>query len=129
MKKFITLVVLLGLAATARADDVHDHSYVVNAAIYHHQTLIATPMLRVLPGEEAGIEASYSAQDAYRLTLTVSPVDDTRLDIAARLKLAGEALAFTVILKPGQAAEIKIGARGLVLMVAKPGDRQPPDKG
>ena len=126
MKKFITLVVLLGLAATARADDAHDHSYMVNAAIYYNETLIATPMLRVLPGEEAGIEASYSEQAAYRLTLTVAPVDDTRLDIAARLKLAGEELAFSLILKPGQAGEIKIGARGLDLLVAKPGDRPPP---
>lgn len=128
MKKFITLVVLLGLGAMARADDAHDHGYVVNAAIYHNETLIATPVLRVLPGEEAGIEASYSAQSSYRLTLTVNPVDDTRLDIAARLKLAGEALAFSLILKPGQAGEIKIGARGLDLLVEKPGDRPPPDQ-
>lgn len=126
MKKLITLVVLLGLAATTRADD--DHGYVVNAAIYHNETLIATPVLRVLPGEEAGIEASYSEQAAYRLTLTVAPVDDTRLDIAARLKLAGEALAFSLILKPGQAGEIKIGAIGLDLLVEKPGDRPPPDQ-
>lgn len=128
MKKLITLVVLLGLAAMARADDAHDHGYVVNAAIYHNETLIATPVLRVLPGEEAGIEASYSEQAAYRLTLTVAPIDDTRLDIAARLKLAGEALAFSLILKPGQAGEIKIGARRLDLLVEKPGDRQPPDQ-
>lgn len=126
MKTLSTLVLLLGLAATARADTAHDAAWLVNAAIYHNETLIATPALKVLPGKEAGIEASWSEQEAYRLTLTVTPIDDgTKLDIAARLKLADEELTFTMRLKPGQAGAIKIGATALDLMAQKSANGPP----
>lgn len=122
MKTLIMLALLPGLAATARADTAHDAAWLVNAAIYHNQTLIATPALKVLPGKEAGIEASWS----YRLTLTVTPIDDgTKLNIAARLQLAGEELTFTMRLKPGQAGAIKIGATALDLMAQKSANGPP----
>ena len=124
MKTLIMLALLPGLAATARADTAHD-AWLVNAAIYHNQTLIATPALKVLPGKEAGIEASCPEQDAYRLTLTVTPIDDTKLDIGARLQLAGEDLTFAMRLKPGQAGAIKTGATALDLMAQKPGNGPP----
>ena len=125
MKTLSTLVLLPGLAATARADTAHD-AYLVNAAIYHNDTLIATPALKVLPGKEAGIEASWSEQDAYRLTLTVTPIDDgAKLDIAARLQLAGEDLTFSMRLKPGQAGAIRIGPTALDLMAQKSGNGPP----
>ena len=125
MKTLIMLALLPGLAATARADTAHDAAWLVNAAIYHNQTLIATPALKVLPGKEAGIEASCSEQDAYRLTLTVTPINDTKLGIAARLQLAGEDLAFAMRLKPWQAGAIKTGATALDLMAQKPGNGLP----
>ena len=125
MKTLIMLALLPGLAATARADTAHDAAWLVNAAIYHNQTLIATPALKVLPGKAAGIEASCSEQDAYRLTLTVTPIDDTKLNIAARLQLAGEDLTFAMRLKPGQAGAIKTGATALDLMAQKPGNGLP----
>lgn len=125
MKTLIMLALLPGLAATARADTAHDAAWLVNAAIYHNQTLIATPALKVLPGKEAGIEASCSERDAYRLTLTVTPINDTRLDIAARLQLAGQDLTFAMRLKPGQAGAIKTGATALDLMAQK-SDNGPP---
>lgn len=58
MKTLSILALLLGLDATARADTTHDAAWLVNAAIYQNDTLIATPALKVLPGKEAGIEAS-----------------------------------------------------------------------
>ena len=125
MKTLIMLALLPGLAATARADTAHDAAWLVNAAIYHNQTLIATPALKVLPGKAAGIEASCPEQDAYRLTLTVTPIDDTKLDIGARLQLAGEDLTFAMRLKPGQAGAIKTGATALDLMAQKPGNGPP----
>ena len=125
MKTLIMLALLPGLAATARADAAHDAAWLVNAAIYHNQTLIATPALKVLPGKEAGIEASYSERHAYRLTLTVTPINDTKLNIAARLQLADEDLTFAMRQKPGQAGAIKTGATALDLMAQKP-DNGPP---
>ena len=125
MKTLIMLALLPGLAATARADTAHDAAWLVNAAIYHNQTLIATPALKVLPGKEAGIEACCSERDAYRLTLTVTPINDTKLNIAARLQLAGEDLTFAMRLKPGQAGAIKTGATALDLMAQKPGNGPP----
>ena len=125
MKTLIMLALLPGLAATARADTAHDAAWLVNAAIYHNQTLIATPALKVLPGKAAGIEASCSERDAYRLTLTVTPINDTKLNIAARLQLAGEDLTFAMRLKPGQAGAIKTGATALDLMAQKPGNGPP----
>ena len=126
MKTLIMLALLPGLAATARADTAHDAAWLVNAAIYHNQTLIATPALKVLPGKEAGIEASYSEHDAYRLTLTVTPIEDgTKLDIAARLQLADEDLTFPMRLKPGQAGAIKTGPTALDLIAQKPGNGPP----
>ena len=117
MKTLIMLALLPGLAATARADTAHDAAWLVNAAIYHNQTLIATPALKVLPGRAAGIEASYSERDAYRLTLTATPIDDgTKLNITARLQLAGAGLTFAMRLKPGQAGAIKTGPTALDLM-------------
>lgn len=126
MKTLIMLALLPGLAATARAYTAHDAAWLVNAAIYHNQTLIATPALKVLPGKEAGIEASYSERHAYRLTLTMTTIDNgTKLDIAARWQLAGEGLTFAMCLKPGQAGAIKTGATALDLMAQKP-DNGPP---
>ena len=125
MKTLSTLVLLFGLAATARADTAHDAAWLVNAAIYHNQTLIATPALKVLPGKEAGIEASCCEGDAYRLTLTVTPINDIKLNIAARLQLAGADLTFAMRLKPGQAGAIKTGATALDLMAQKPGNGPP----
>ena len=125
MKTLIMLALLPGLAATARADTAHDAAWLVNAAIYHNQTLIAIPALKVLPGKEAGIEASYSEQEAYRLTLTVIPIDGIKLDIAARLQLAGEDMTFSMRLKPGQAGAIKTGATALDLMAQKSGNGPP----
>ena len=125
MKTLITLALLPGLAATARADTAHDAAWLVNAAIYYNQTLIATPALKVLSGKEAGIEASCSEQDTYRLTLTVIPIDGTKLNIAARLQLADEDLTFAMRLKPGQAGAIKTGATALDLMAQKPGNGLP----
>ena len=126
MKTLSTLVLLPRLAATARADTAHGAAWLVNAAIYHNETLIATPALKVLPGKEAGIEASYAEQEAYRLTLAVTPIDDgTKLNIAARLQLAGEDLTFAMRLKPGQAGAIKTGPTALDLMAQKPGNGPP----
>ena len=126
MKTLIMLALLPGLAATARADTTHDAAWLVNAAIYHNDTLIATPALKVLPGKEAGIEASCSEQEAYRLTLTVTPIDDgTKLNIAARLQLAGEDLTFAMRQKPGQAGTLKTGPMALDLMAQKPGNGPP----
>lgn len=115
---------LPGLAATARAATAHD-AWLVAAAICHNQTLIATPALKVPPGKEAGIEASCREQDAYRLTLTVTPINDTKLNIAARLQLAGADLTFAMRLKPGQAGAIKTGATALDLMAQKPANGPP----
>ena len=125
MKTLSTLVLLPGLAATARADTAHDAAWLVNAAIYHNETLIATPALKVLPGKEAGIEASYSERDAYRLILTVTPINDTKLNIAARLQLADEDLTFAMRLKPGQAGALKTGPTALDLMAQKPANGPP----
>ena len=126
MKTLIMLALLPGLAAAARADTTHDAAWLVNAAIYQNQTLIATPALKALPGKEAGIEASWSEQDAYRLTLTVTPIDDgTKLNIAARLQLADEDLTFSMRLKPGLAGAIRTGTTALDLMAQKSGNGPP----
>ena len=126
MKALIMLALLPGLAATARADTAHDAAWLINAAIYYNETLIATPALKVLPGKEAGIEASCSERDAYRLTLTLTPIDDgTKLNIAARLQLAGEDLTSAMRLKPGQAGAIKTGPTALDLMAQKSGNGPP----
>ena len=125
MKTLIMLALLPGLLATARADTAHDAAYLVNAAIYHNETLIATPALKVLPGKEAGIEASCCEGDAYRLTLTVTPINDTKLNIAARLQLAGEDLTFAMRQKPGQAGTLKTGPMALDLMAQKSGNGPP----
>ena len=126
MKALIMLALLPGLAATARADTAHDAAWLVNAAIYYNQTLIATPALKVLPGKEAGIQASCSERDAYRLTLTLTPIDNgSKLNIAARLQLAGKDLTFAMRLKPGQAGAIKTGATALDLMAQKSGNGPP----
>ena len=125
MKTLIMLALLPSFAATARADTAHDAAWLVNAAIYHNETLIATPALKVLPGKEAGIEASYSERDAYRLILTVTPINDTKLNIAARLQLADEDLTFAMRLKPGQAGALKTGPTALDLMAQKPANGPP----
>lgn len=124
LKTLIMPALLPGLAATARAATAHD-AWLVAAAICHNQTLIATPALKVPPGKEAGIEASCREQDAYRLTLTVTPINDTKLNIAARLQLAGADLTFAMRLKPGQAGAIKTGATALDLMAQKPANGPP----
>ncbi len=121
MKKLITLALLLGFMAMPKADD----SYVVNTAIYYQNALIADPVLMVLPGQEAAIEASYTEEDAYRLALTVTPLANKKIDIAAHLKLAGEELSFSIVLKPGQLGQIRTGPRGLGLMVEKPDNGSP----
>ena len=56
----------------------------------------------------------------------MTPIDDgTKLNIAARLQLAGEDLTFAMRQKPGQAGALKAGATALDLMAQKPGNGSP----
>lgn len=116
MKKFITLALFLGFASPIlQADD----AYVVNSGIYYNETLIAKPVLTVLPGQQATIEASFAEDDAYRLAITVHPIDDANINIVANLKLAGESLSLSMVLELGQPGQIRTGTRRLDLIVEK----------
>ena len=84
------------------------------------------PRLKSCRAKQPALRPPASEQDAYRLTLTVIPIHDgTKLNIAARLQLAGEDLTFAMRLKPGQAGAIETGATALDLMAQKPGNGPP----
>ena len=57
--------------------------------------------------------------DAYRLAITVHPIDDANINIVANLKLAGESLSLSMVLELGQPGQIRTGTRRLDLIVEK----------
>lgn len=127
MKKLIAGTLLIGFTSVIsplRAED----AYVVNAGIYYKGALIDTPTLVLLPGQEGAIERSFGedgADQAYRLAVTVKPIDEADINLAADLELAGDGLSLTRVLKLGQPGQIKQGARELDLLVEKSRAEQP----
>ena len=111
MKKLIPLTFLLAFSAIAQASDV----YVIDAAIYKDNHLIAAPTLTVYANQQASIEVD----NLYRLTMTVTPIDDTKLSLTADLKVAGERMSPCLVVESGQPANVKIGDLALHVIVNK----------
>ena len=95
-------------------------AYVVNSRIYYQGDFIDDPVLILLPGQQGAIEKS-SARDgvdrAYRLTVTVKPIDQTNINISANLELAGDRLPVSRIVQLGQPGQARQGALELDLLV------------
>ena len=131
MTTLIARALLAGVISvifTARAEDAYAvedayvAAYMVNAGIYYKGALIDTPTLMLLPGREGAIERSFGedgADQAYRLAVTVNPIDEADMNIAADLELAGDSLSLSRVLKLGQPEQVKQGARELDLRVEK----------
>lgn len=131
MKKLIAGALLIGfscLISPALAGDAYVDAYVVNSGIYYKGALIDTPTLLLLPGREGAIERSFGedgADQAYRLAVTVKPIDETSINLAADLELAGDSLSLDRVLKLGQPARVKRGAREFDFLVEKSRDGSP----
>ena len=131
MKKLIAGTLLIGFTSAIsppRAEDAYAveaayvATYVVSAGIYYKGALIDTPTLMLLPGQEGAIERSFGedgADEAYRLAVTVNPIDEADMNIAADLELAGDSLSLSRVLKLGRPEQVKQGARELDLRVEK----------
>ena len=121
MTTLIARALLAGVISvifTAQAED----AYVVSAGIYYKGALIDTPTLMLLPGQEGAIERSFGedrADEVYRLAVTVKPINEADMNIAADLELAGDSLSLSRVLKLGRPEQVKQGARELDLRVEK----------
>ena len=124
MKKFTVLSFLLGFAAvtsTAQAGD----AYVVNSGIYYSGDFIDDPVLMLLPGQQGAVEKSFvrdGVDRAYRLAITVNPIDQINITISASLELAGDSLSVSRILKLGQPGQARKSVSELELLVEKSRD-------
>ena len=131
MKKLIAGTLLIGFTSAIsppRAEDAYVATYVVSAGIYYKGALIDTPTLVLLPGQEGAIERSFGedgADEVYRLAVTVKPINEADMNIAADLELAGDSLSLSRVLKLGRPEQVKQGARELDLRVEKSRAEQP----
>lgn len=94
-------------------------AYVVNSAIYYQGDFIDDSVLILVPGQQGAIEKSFvrdGVDHAYRLTITVKPIDQANINISADLELAGDRLPVSRTLKLGQPEQARQGARELHLL-------------
>ena len=111
MKKLIGFVALLGFVTIAQAND----NFTVNAKLYDNKELIGSPSLVVNPNKEASI----SIGDLYSFSLTLTPVDDSTVNLATELELGGERVAPSLVVELGKEATINIGGKELSVIVNK----------
>ena len=111
MKKLIGLVALFGFITIAQAND----KFIVNAKLYDNKELIGTPWIEVIPNNEASISIS----NLYSFSLTLTPVDDSTVNLATELELGGERVAPSLVVELGQEATINIGGKELSVIVYK----------
>ena len=124
MKKFTVLSFLLGFASVTSNAQAGD-AYVVNSGIYYSGDFIDDPVLMLLPGQQGAVEKSFvrdGVDRAYRLAITVNPIDQVNITISASLELADDSLSVSRILKLGQPGQARKGARELDLLVEKSRD-------
>ena len=112
MGQLFVLVTLLGFASITQAND----SFVVNSKIYENNELIGSPTLTV----NANGEAAISVEDLYSFALTVSPVDDSTVNLATRLEIGGEEISPSLVVEIGKNASISVGSKELSVIVNKP---------
>ena len=111
MKKLIGLVALFGFITISQAND----NFTVNAKLYDNKELIGSPSLVVNPKKEASI----SIGNLYSFSLTLTPVDDSTVNLATELELGGERFAPSLVVELGQEATINIGGKELSVIVNK----------
>lgn len=119
MKKVTVLALFVGVTALICAVQANV-AYVVNSAIYYRGDFIDDPALILLPGQQSAIEKSFvrdGVDQAYRLTVTVKPIDQANIHISADLELAGDSLPVSRTLQLGQPEQARQGALELDLLV------------
>ena len=119
MKKVTVLALFVGVTSLICAAQANV-AYVVNSGIYYQGDFIDDPALILLPGQQGAIEKSFvrdGVDHAYRLTVTVKPIDQANINISADLELAGDSLPVSRTLKLGQPEQARQGALELDLLV------------
>ena len=89
--------------------------YEIDAEIYKDNSLIAAPGLIVYANRQASVEFD----KLFHLTMTVTPIDGTRVSLTTDLKLAGERISPCLVAELGQPAKIAIGNKALHVTVNK----------
>ncbi|HAZ79824.1 MAG TPA: hypothetical protein DCX08_07810 [Porticoccaceae bacterium] len=110
MKKLIGLFALFCFVTIAQAND----NFTVNAKLYDNKELIGLPTLVVNPNNEASISS-----DLYSFSLTLTPVDDSTVNLATELELVGERIAASLVVELGKEAIINIDGKELSVIVNK----------
>ena len=111
MKKLIGLVALFGFITIAQAND----NFTVNAKFYDNKKLIGSPTLVVNPNKEASI----SIDDLYSFSLTLTPVDDSTVNLTTELELGGEHISPSLVVELGKEATVNVGGKELSVIVNK----------
>ena len=111
MKKLIGLVALFGFVVVAQAND----KFTVNAKIFNDKKLIGSPTLVVNSSKEASI----SVDDLYSFSLTLTPVNDSTVNLATELELGEDHIAPSLVVELGKEATINIGGKELSVIVNK----------
>ena len=119
MREVTVLAVFVGVISLICAVQA-SVAYAVNSGIYYQGDFIDDPVLILLPGQQGAIEKSFvrdGVDHAYRLTVTVTPIDQANINISADLELAGDSLPVSRALKLGQPEQARQGALELDLLV------------
>jgi hypothetical protein len=111
VKKLIGLVALFGFVVVAQAND----KFTVNAKIFNDKKLIGSPILVVNSSKEASI----SVDDLYSFSLTLTPVNDSTVNLATELELGEDYIAPSLVVELGKEATINIGDKELSVIVNK----------
>ena len=111
MKKLIGLVALFGFIFVAQAND----KFTVNAKIFNDKKLVGSPILVVNSNKEASI----SVDDLYSFSLTLTPVDDSTVNLTTELELGEDHIAPSLVVELGKEATINIGGKELSVIVDK----------
>lgn len=88
--------------------------YDVAIEVIDNNEVIATPKLKVNDGQEASVSVS----DVFDLSMTVHK-QDLVFAVATNLKIAGDTISPSLLIKPNEPASVMVGATGLYLTITE----------
>ena len=111
MKKLFSVILALLLSGYVSASE----AYVINTEIIDSGNLIGSPVLTVAPNKQATI----SENNSYELSLNLSPVENSIINVSSVLKIGDEVINPTMSVYLGKKASIIVNDIELSITVTK----------
>ncbi len=111
---FLGFILALGTSFAAQRA-----TYEVSVTLLHSGVVFASPTLSVESGVAGSVEVS--GPDGYTLSLIINDVDPDALQVQTTLDSPRGSMAPTLVVRPGEPAQVSLGELGLGIAVRRGG--------